>query len=57
MSNKKIDLYASLWKSCYQLNGGMDSSQYKYYVLTLLFIKYISDKYAHKNNTNIVIPE
>jgi type I restriction enzyme M protein len=28
------------------LRGGMDASQYKDYVLVLLFIKYVSDKYA-----------
>jgi hypothetical protein len=36
----------SLWQSCDELRGGMDASQYKDYVLTLLFVKYVSDKYA-----------
>jgi type I restriction enzyme M protein len=43
---KKSELYSSLWFSCDELRGGMDASQYKDYVLVLLFIKYISDKYA-----------
>jgi type I restriction enzyme M protein len=43
---KKSDLYSSLWASCDELRGGMDASQYKDYVLFMLFIKYISDKYA-----------
>jgi type I restriction enzyme M protein len=47
MALKKSDLYASLWESCNQLRGGMDASQYKDYVLFMLFIKYISDKYAN----------
>ena len=34
----------------------MDASQYKDYVLVLLFIKYISDKYAGKKYAPIVIP-
>ncbi len=31
-----------LWKSCDELRGGMDASQYKDYVLVLLFVKYVS---------------
>lgn len=32
MALKKSDLYSSLWKSCDELRGGMDASQYKDYV-------------------------
>jgi type I restriction enzyme M protein len=46
MAIKKTELYSSLWQSCDELRGGMDASQYKDYVLTLLFVKYVSDKYA-----------
>ncbi len=46
MAIKKSELYSSLWSSCDELRGGMDASQYKDYVLVLLFIKYVSDKYA-----------
>lgn len=46
MAIKKSDLYSSLWASCDELRGGMDASQYKDYVLVMLFIKYVSDKYA-----------
>ncbi len=46
MALKKSDLYASLWASCDELRGGMDASQYKDYVLFMLFIKYITDKYG-----------
>ena len=45
MALKKSELYSSLWQSCDELRGGMDASQYKDYVLVLLFIKYVSDKY------------
>lgn len=49
MALKKNELYASLWASCDELRGGMDASLYKDYVLTLLFLKYISDKSGSKN--------
>ena len=45
MALKKSELYSSLWASCDELRGGMDASQYKDYVLSLLFIKYISDNH------------
>ena len=58
MPIKKSDLYASIWKSCDQLRGGMDASQYKDYVLSILFIKYVSDKYAGAEEyAPIIIPE
>lgn len=57
MAIKKSELYSSLWKSCDELRGGMDASQYKDYVLTLLFMKYVSDKYAGKPDALIVVPE
>ena len=57
MAIKKSEIYRSLWKSCDELRGGMDASQYKDYVLTLLFVKYVSDKYAGKPNALIRIPK
>lgn len=57
MAIKKSELYSSLWASCDELRGGMDASQYKDYVLVLLFIKYTSDKYAGVPYAPIVIPE
>ena len=56
MAIKKSDLYSSLWASCDELRGGMDASQYKDYVLILLFIKYVSDKYAGDPNALIDVP-
>jgi type I restriction enzyme M protein len=47
---KKSELYSSLWASCDELRGGMDASQYKDYVLFMLFIKYVSDKYADSDD-------
>jgi type I restriction enzyme M protein len=56
MALKKSELYSSLWSSCDALRGGMDASQYKDYVLVLLFIKYVSDKYAGQPYAPITIP-
>ena len=56
MPIKKSELYSSLWQSCDELRGGMDASQYKDYVLVLLFIKYVSDKYADVPYAPITIP-
>ena len=50
MAIKKSDLYSSLWASCDELRGGMDASQYKDYVLFMLFIKYITDKYGNSDD-------
>ena len=59
MAIKKSDLYSSIWASCDELRGGMDASQYKDYVLFMLFIKYISDKYAGSDDfaPPVVIPK
>ena len=57
MALKKSELYSSLWSSCDELRGGMDASQYKDYVLVLLFIKYISDKYVGVKFAPIKIPD
>lgn len=58
MAIKKSDIYSSLWASCDELRGGMDASQYKDYVLFMLFIKYVSDKYADSDDfaPPVVIP-
>ena len=59
MAIKKSDLYSSLWASCDELRGGMDASQYKDYVLFMLFIKYVSDKYGDSEDfaPSVVIPK
>ncbi len=56
MAIKKTELYSSLWASCDELRGGMDASQYKDYVLTMLFMKYVSDKYKGDPYGMIVVP-
>jgi type I restriction enzyme M protein len=57
MAVKKSELYSRLWASCDELRGGMDASQYKDYVLVLLFIKYVSDRYAGQPYAPITIPK
>lgn len=56
MAIKKSDIYRSLWDSCDQLRGGMDASLYKDYILTLLFVKYVSDR-AGQADALIEVPE
>ena len=56
MAIKKSELYSSLWASCDELRGGMDASQYKDYVLVMLFVKYVSDKYAGQKFADIEVP-
>jgi len=56
MAIKKSELYSSLWQSADELRGGMDASQYKDYVLVLLFVKYVSDKYAGQPDALIEVP-
>src|SRR5689334_7295929 len=57
MALKKSQLYSSLWKSCDELRGGMDASQYKDYILTLLFMKYVSDKAKADPDSLIIVPK
>lgn len=57
MAIKKSELYSSIWASCDELRGGMDASQYKDYILVLLFVKYVSDRYAGQKDAVIEVPE
>jgi type I restriction enzyme M protein len=57
MAIKKSELYSSIWRSCDELRGGMDASQYKDYVLVLLFVKYVSDKYAGQKDAMLEVPK
>jgi type I restriction enzyme M protein len=56
MAMKKSQLYSSIWQSCDEMRGGMDASQYKDYVLILLFVRYVSDKYADQKKALVEIP-
>ena len=57
MAIKKNEIYSSLYASCDKLRGGMDPSQYKNYILTLLFVKYVTDKFKGIKYAEIDIPE
>ena len=57
MAIKKNELYSSLWASCDKLRGGMDASQYKDYILTLLFVKYVTDKFKGVKYADISVPD
>jgi type I restriction enzyme M protein len=56
MAIKKSEIYNDLWKSCDEFRGGMDPSQYKDYILSILFVKYISDKYKNQKDSAITVP-
>lgn len=57
MGVKKSQLYSSLWQSCDELRGGMDASQYKDYVLVMLFVKYVSDRFRDNPFGAIKVPK
>lgn len=57
MALKKSQLYSSIWQACDAMRGGMDASQYKDYVLVLLFVRYVSDKYAGKSDALVDVPK
>lgn len=57
MAIKKKEIYSSLWASCDKLRGGMDASQYKDYILTLLFVKCVTDKFEGVKYADITVPE
>ena len=57
MAIKKNEIYSSLWASRDKLRGGMDASQYKDYILTLLFVKYVTDKFKGVKYADITVPE
>ncbi|TCM86527.1 type I restriction-modification system subunit M N-terminal domain-containing protein [Rhodovulum steppense] len=56
MAIRKSDIYRSLWESCDQFRGGMDASLCKDYVLTLLFVKYVSDRAGQPDALIGVLP-
>jgi len=57
MAINKSELYSTLWKSCDELRGGMDASQYKDYILVLLFVKYVSNKYSGQSDALLDVPD
>ncbi|MBZ9788211.1 type I restriction-modification system subunit M [Psychroflexus sp. CAK57W] len=48
---KTQDINSTVWKACDTFRGVIDPSQYKDYILVMLFLKYVSDVYSHKYKT------
>ena len=42
-SDKQAEINGILWKACDTFRGAVDPSEYKNYILVMLFVKYISD--------------
>ena len=42
----KQNIEKVLWSACDSFRGKIDSSRYKDYILSMLFVKYLSDVYA-----------
>jgi len=40
-----------LWRACDTFRGAVDPAEYKYYILVMLFVKYISDVWADHYET------
>ncbi|HIF9331295.1 TPA: type I restriction-modification system subunit M N-terminal domain-containing protein, partial [Photobacterium damselae] len=47
-SKKKKSFEETLWDTANQLRGSVESSEYKHVVLSLVFLKFISDKFEAK---------
>jgi len=56
MAIKKTQLYNHLWEAANALRGGMDASSYKDYVLTILFVKYVTDRYKGDPYADFIVP-
>lgn len=59
MAIRKSELYSAIWKSCDELRGGMEPSEYKNFILTLLFVKYVSDKFLGVSSSyaEVIVPD
>jgi len=53
---KKSEIYNQLWAAADKLRGGVEPARYKNYILTMLFVKYVSDKYKTSDDWEIEIP-
>ncbi len=47
-TNKKKSLEQTLWDAADKLRGSVESSEYKHVVLSLIFLKFVSDKYMER---------
>ncbi|MBW1694173.1 MAG: type I restriction-modification system subunit M N-terminal domain-containing protein, partial [Deltaproteobacteria bacterium] len=44
---KRLAIFNKVWQACDTFRGVIDPAQYKDYILTMLFVKYLSD--IHKS--------
>jgi len=56
MAIKKSEIYGQIWAACDKLRGGVEPARYKDYILTLLFVKYVSDRYKSNDSWEIEVP-
>lgn len=45
MAIKKSEIYSQIWSARDKLRGGVEPARYKNYVLPLLFMKYVSNRF------------
>ena len=53
MAKKEIGIEESLWNAADKLRGSVETSQYKHVVLSLIFLKNVSDKFEKQRQTLI----
>lgn len=51
---KRSDVEKVLWRACDTFRGKIDSSRYKDYILSMLFVKYLSDVYKETREKYII---
>ncbi|MCT4616498.1 MAG: type I restriction-modification system subunit M [Marinifilaceae bacterium] len=52
-NKKEISMEESLWNSANKLRGKIESSEYKHVVLSLIFLKFVSDKFEEQRQKGI----
>ena len=57
MAIKKSEIYSQIWAACDKLRGGVEPARYKDYILTLLFVKYVSDRFKSSDSWDIEVPD
>jgi type I restriction enzyme M protein len=58
MAIKKNEIYGQIWSACDKLRGGVEPARYKDYILTLLFVKYVSDRFKKNSGTaDVIVPK
>lgn len=57
MAVKKSAIYSGIWEACDKLRGGVEPARYKDYILTLLFVKYVTDRFKGDPWADIQVPD